>query len=137
MTSGIRPSVLSRDGTETVLLVEDEPAVRTLVQAVLERHGYSVLVAGSGTAALDVVTRDPRPIHVLLTDLVMPGMNGRDLASRVVALRPAVKVLFMSGYAANIASDLAVEGVSGFLSKPFHEHTLTAKLREVLDAPPA
>ncbi len=135
--SGIHPSVGSSRGTETVLLVEDEPGVRALAKAVLERHGYSVLVAENGAAALDVVTRDPRLIHVLLTDLVMPGMNGRDLASRVVACRPSIKVVFMSGYAADIAPDFGVDGASGFLSKPFSERALTAKLREVLGPPPA
>jgi nitrogen-specific signal transduction histidine kinase len=137
VASGIRPSGLSRRGTETVLLVEDEPAVRTLAKAILERHGYTVLVAESGAAALDVVGRDPRPIHALLTDLVMPGMNGRDLASRVAALRPSIKVVIMSGYAADGAKNPAVDGASGFLSKPFSERVLTAKLREVLDTPPA
>jgi len=96
-----------------------------------------VLVAESGAAALDVITRDPRPIHVMLTDLVMPGMNGRELASRVRALRPAIKVVFMSGYAADIGVNLVTDGESGFLSKPFNERSLTAKIREILDAPPA
>jgi PAS domain S-box-containing protein len=137
MTSEIRPSVPSRHGTETVLLVEDEPAVRTLVRAVLERHGYAVLVAEDGEAGLDIITRDPRPIHVLLTDLVMPKMNGRELASRVAALRPSIKVVFMSGYAADVVRSVDESGASGFLAKPFSERALTAKLREVLDAPPA
>jgi two-component system cell cycle sensor histidine kinase/response regulator CckA len=132
-----RSAVLSLHGTETVLLVEDEPAVRALVQSVLERHGYSVLVAESGAAALDLAIRDPRPIHVLLTDLVMPGMNGRDLASQVRTLRPPIKIVFMSGYAADIGVDLVADGASVFLSKPFNERVLTMKLREVLDAPPA
>jgi PAS domain S-box-containing protein len=137
MTSGIRPSVLSRDGTETVLLVEDEPAVRVLVQAILKRHGYSLLVAENGTAALDVVARDPRLIHVLLTDLVMPGMNGRELASRVTALRPSIKVVFMSGYRADVLTGSDIEAGQVFISKPFNERALAAKLREALDAPQA
>ncbi len=136
MTSGIRPSVLSRRGTETVLLVEDEPAVRSLVRAVLERQGYAVLVAESGKAALDVVETRHDPIHVLLTDLVMPGMNGRDLASRVVARHPSVRVVFMSGYSANIPTDFGGEGAGVFLPKPFNERALTSKIREVLDTPP-
>ncbi|HEX7529416.1 MAG TPA: response regulator, partial [Thermoanaerobaculia bacterium] len=135
--SGIRRSVSSRQGTETVLLVEDEPGVRSLTKVILERRGYTVLVAENGAAALDVVTRDPRPIHVLLTDLVMPGMNGRALASRVLALRPSIKVVFVSGYAADIGADLVADGESGFLSKPFNERSLTAKIREILDALPA
>ncbi|HEX7615913.1 MAG TPA: response regulator [Thermoanaerobaculia bacterium] len=135
--SGIRRSVSSRQGTETVLLVEDEPAVRNLAKVVLEHRGYTVLVAENGAAALDVVSRDPRLIHLLLTDLVMPGMNGRELASRVLALRPAIKVVFMSGYAADVATDFPADPASGFLSKPFTERALTAKIREVLDALPA
>jgi PAS domain S-box-containing protein len=130
-------AVLDRHGVETVLLVEDEPAVRTFVQAVLERRGYSVLVAENGAAALDVVTRDARPIHVLLTDLVMPGMNGRELASHVLALRPSLKVVFMSGYTAEFLTGFDVKAGQAFLSKPFSERALAAKLREVLEAPPA
>ena len=136
ITSGVRSAVRSRLGTETVLLVEDEPAVRSLARAVLERRGYTVLVAENGAAALDLVTRDPRPIHVLLTDLVMPGMNGRDLAARVMALRPGVRVVFMSGYAAGVATDFGEDPAFGFLAKPFTEHALSGKIREVLDAPP-
>jgi two-component system cell cycle sensor histidine kinase/response regulator CckA len=135
-TSGIRRAVGSRHGTETVLLVEDEPAVQALAAAILKRRGYTVLVAGSGSAALDVVVRDPRPIHLMLTDLVMPGMNGRELASRVRAVRPSIKVVFMSGYAADAAPDLAEVGASGFLPKPFSEKALATKVREVLDAGP-
>jgi signal transduction histidine kinase len=134
-TSGIRRAVASRNGTETILLVEDEAGVRALTRTVLERRGYSVLVAENGAAALDVLARDPRPVHVLLTDVLMPGMNGRDLASRVRALRPAARVVFMSGYAADNAPDFAGDPASGFLSKPFTERALASKIREVLDAP--
>jgi DNA-binding NtrC family response regulator len=137
MTSGIRPSVLSRRGTETVLLVEDEPAVRALVRAVLERQGYTVLVAENAAAAEELLSRDPGPVHVLLTDLVMPGMNGRELASRVAALHPSIKLVFMSGYAADVATDFPGDGSFGFLAKPFSERALTTKIREILDAPPA
>jgi CheY-like chemotaxis protein len=133
-TSGVRPAVVSRQGTETVLVVEDEPAVQSLAAAILRRHGYTVLVAGSGSAALDVLVRDPRPIELMLTDLVMPGLSGRELASRVRALRPSIKVVFMSGYAADAVPDLAELGESGFLPKPFSENALTTKVREVLDA---
>src|ERR1035437_5046864 len=136
-TSGVRPNVHSRRGTETVLVVEDEPAVRALAKVVLERQGYTVLVAENGAAALDVATRDPRPIHVLLTDLVMPGMNGYELASRVAVLRPSIKVVFMSGYTADVLTGFDVKAGQAFISKPFSEKALAAKLREALDAPPA
>ncbi|MDL2717067.1 MAG: PAS domain S-box protein [Acidobacteriota bacterium] len=136
-TSGIRSSVSPRHGTETVLLVEDEPAVRAIARVILERHGYTVVVAESGEAALDVLAREPRVIHVLLTDLVMPGMNGRELASCVLALRPAIKVVFMSGYAADVVTSVDESGAAGFLPKPFTERALTAKIREVIDTPSA
>ena len=136
-TSGVRPSVGSGRGAETVLVVEDEAAVRGLVRAILERKGYVVLVAEGGAAALELVDTHSGVIHVLLTDVVMPGMNGRDLAARARAKRPAMKVVFMSGYTADVPADLAVEGGLGFLGKPFNERALTAKIREVLDAPPA
>ncbi|MEO8053769.1 MAG: PAS domain S-box protein [Acidobacteriota bacterium] len=132
--SGVRPAVTPHHGTETVLVVEDEPAVRALAAAILKRRGYDVLVAGSGPAALELLVRGPQLIHLILTDLVMPGMNGRELVTRVRALRPAIKVVFMSGYAADAAPDLAEVGAAGFLPKPFSEKALAAKVREVLDA---
>jgi PAS domain S-box-containing protein len=136
-TSGVRPRVSSRSGSETVLVVEDEAAVRNLVRAVLERKGYVVLAAQDGAGALELVDKHAGVIHVLLTDLVMPGMNGRDLAARVSARRPTIKVVFMSGYTADVPTDLGTEGGPAFLSKPFNERALTVKLREVLDTPPA
>ena len=136
-TSGVHPRVSSRSGSETVLVVEDEAAVRSLVQAVLERRGYAVLAASDGAAALDLVDKHAGVIHLLLTDVVMPGMNGRDLAMRVKARRPAIKVVFMSGYTADVPADFGMEGGPAFLGKPFSERTLTVKLREVLDAPSA
>jgi CheY-like chemotaxis protein len=135
--SGLRPRVLSGRGTETVLVVEDEPAVRTLVQAVLQGKGYAVLVAKDGAGALEIVDGHPDAIHVLLTDMVMPGMNGRDLAALVCTRRPSIKVILMSGYTADVLTDLGAEGGPLFLSKPFTEQTLTAKLREALDTPQA
>ena len=136
-TSGVRPRVRSRAGSETVLLVEDEAAVRNLVKAVLERKGYAVLAASDGAAALALVDGHAGAIHLLLTDVVMPGMNGRDLAARVKAKRPAIKVVFMSGYPADAPADFGMEGGPAFLSKPFNERALSMKLREVLDARPA
>ena len=133
--SGIRPPVFSLSGSETVLLVEDEAAVRNLVRAVLERKGYVVLVAPDGAAALDLVDKHTGVIHVLLTDIVMPRMSGRDLAPAVRARRPSIKVIFMSGYTADVPTELGTEGGPVFLSKPFNEYALTSKLREVLDTP--
>src|SRR5438876_261619 len=91
-------------GTETVLVVEDEAPVRNVARQVLERHGYSVLEAPSAEAALDIATRYSGTIHLLLTDVVMPGLNGRELASRLADLRPDARVIFMSGYTDDAAT---------------------------------
>jgi signal transduction histidine kinase/ActR/RegA family two-component response regulator len=130
-------SIHSLRGTETVLVVEDDPSVRSIAQVVLRKHGYTVLVAGNGHEALELLSRAPRPVQVLLADVVMPEMNGRDLASRISATHPSVKTVLMSGYAAEVLTRLEEAGVDGFLPKPFSERTLAAKIREVLDAPPA
>jgi CheY-like chemotaxis protein len=136
MTSVPRPPSSSRDGTETVLLVEDEPSVRAIAKEILGRRGYTVLDVESGAAALDVVAGNPRPIHVLLTDVVMPKMNGVELASRVAALRPLIKVVFMSGYTADVLSGFDFKAGQALIPKPFNGNALAAKVREVLDAPP-
>jgi CheY-like chemotaxis protein len=136
-TSGVRPRASSRSGSETVLLVEDEAAVRNFARAVLERKGYVVLAAQDGAGALELAEKHAGVIHVLLTDVVMPGMSGRDLAARVRASRPRIKVVFMSGYAPDVPADFGAEGGPAFLGKPFNERALTLKLREVLDAPQA
>jgi len=122
-----------RSGAERVLLVEDEPWVRQLVRDVLELNGYTVLAASSGQEALEISRGDPRPIDVLLTDVVMPGMSGRALAETIRASRPKVRTIFISGY-----TDDAVlrRGVSTrdatYLQKPFTPVELTRKLQEVL-----
>src|SRR5213594_275507 len=85
-------------GDGKVLVVKDEAPVRNVARQVLERHGYTVLEASSAEAALDIATRYSGTIHLLLTDVVMPGLNGRELASRLADLRPDARVIFMSGY---------------------------------------
>ena len=125
------------DGTETVLLVEDERAVRALAKTVLERRGYSVIDVEDGPAALDVVSRDPRVIHVLLTDVILPKMNGVELASRVRELRPLIKLVFMSGYTADVLKGFDFKAGQALLAKPFSGKALAAKIREVLDVPEA
>ena len=120
-------------GTETVLLVEDEDGVRSLIQLLLKRNGYSVLEARSAEEALSHVESDSTPVHLLLTDLVLPRMGGRELAERVSAVRPGIKTLFMSGYTDD---DVVKHGVldsrAAFLQKPFSRETLLQKVREVL-----
>src|SRR5207237_5065955 len=86
-------------GEETILLVEDEEAVRGLVREILSRLGYRVLVAGNGIEALALSQRFPETIHLLLTDVIMPGMDGCELAERMMVARPDTRILFMSGYA--------------------------------------
>ena len=120
-------------GVETVLLVEDEPTVRSFARVVLERCGYRVLEAGSGPEALALAARHPTTIDLLLTDVVMPEMNGRALAERLAGLRPALRVLYMSGHTGTTL--IPRDNGSQLIQKPFSHDTLAAKVREVLDTP--
>jgi two-component system sensor histidine kinase EvgS len=123
-------------GTETVLVVEDQTEVRRLTLAVLKSQGYRLLEAPNGSEALSLCERDPGPIHLLITDVVMPGMTGRELATRLLALRPSLKILYISGYTANvIAHEGLLDPGVAYLPKPFSPAQLTAKVREVLSEP--
>jgi PAS domain S-box-containing protein len=123
-------------GTETILLVEDEDAVRELARTVLESHGYSVLEAVSAEEAHELAARCGGKIDLLLTDVVMPAMSGRDLARRISAQSPQTRVLYMSGYTDNVIAEGGVlEAGMSFLQKPFSPRALAAKVREVLDTP--
>jgi len=119
-------------GLETVLLVEDEVSLRDLNEEVLTGLGYTVLSAAHGAEALELAQHEPH-IHVLLTDVVMPGMSGRELGEKLKIMRPEVKVLYMSGYTDNVIIHHGIlkPGVS-FLQKPFTQDTLARKIREVL-----
>jgi two-component system, cell cycle sensor histidine kinase and response regulator CckA len=122
---------------ETVLVVEDQEAVRELTRTVLEAYGYCVLEATNGVEALAVVENHPDEIHLLLTDVILPGMNGMDLSRRLRALRPKLKVLFTSGYPAEvIARRGVIERDVAYLAKPVGPDALVAKVRDVLAAPP-
>jgi PAS domain S-box-containing protein len=122
-------------GRETVLLVEDEEAVRRLVAEILREAGYSVVEAVDGEQALAVAGRHPGPVHLVLTDVVMPRMGGRALADAVSGLLPETRVLYMSGYTTEpaIREGLAADGIA-FLQKPFTPDVLVRKVREALDA---
>ena len=120
-------------GRETILLVEDEGAVRELARDILEANGYAVLEARHGDEALAICERHSEAIHLMLTDVVMPGMNGRELAERLARLRPETKVLYMSGYTDNaIVLHGVLNGRAVFLQKPFTPDALARKVREVL-----
>ncbi len=122
-------------GTETVLLVEDEPEVRRLVEKLLRMHGYTVLSAASPSDAIEAARRHEADIQMLLTDVIMPGMNGRELARALAHGRPRMKVLYMSGYTdAAITQQGILPPGTAFLSKPFTPEALARKVREVLEA---
>jgi PAS domain S-box-containing protein len=127
-----------RRGTETVLLVEDDPGVRRLAERILSSAGYSVLTASEGAGALDLLTHHGGPIDLVLTDVVLPGIGGRELAARVAALRPRTRILLTSGYTDDVVLRSAVtEASTQFLGKPYTAADLTRRVREVLDAPGA
>ncbi len=121
-------------GTETILVVEDEAAVLTLSRRALEAQGYVVLAASDAAAALRLAELHGGTIHLLLTDVIMPGLSGRDLAARLAVRRPGIRVLYMSGYPGDdvIAQDLPAG--SAFLQKPFAPDGLARKVRDTLDA---
>jgi signal transduction histidine kinase len=131
------PQPPATSGAETVLLVEDEPALRDLIKIALTGSGFTVLAAPSPADALTLSRGHTGPLHLLLTDVIMPGMDGPALAKQVKKERPDIKVLFMSGYATNfIMHDGVVDPGTNFLEKPFHPRTLLSKVREVLDGGP-
>ena len=129
-------SLAAAGGTETVLLVEDEDSVRQLVRETLESRGYRVFEAANGQAALAFATTHPDPIHLIITDVVMPGLNGHELIQQLLPARPGIKVLYLSGYAQDaFSAPLSAEAQKTFLQKPFTLQSLTRKVREILGPP--
>ena len=128
-------SVVSSSGTETILLVEDDAALRKLATRILESAGYTVLLASTGEEALHLLERHEALVHLLLSDVVMPGMSGRELAERVAQTRPGTKALYMSGYTSDtIVRHGVLEAQVQFLNKPFTAEALLRKVRDVLDS---
>ncbi|MBI5396701.1 MAG: PAS domain S-box protein [Verrucomicrobia bacterium] len=129
-----RPDPKTLQGNETVLLVEDDDEVRTLACEFLERRGYRVIVASNGEEATQIAGRHKKPIHLLLTDVVMPGMSGRIVAQLVVSIHPETKVLYISGYTdITITHHGIIAAGTAFLQKPFTPDALALKVREVLE----
>jgi PAS domain S-box-containing protein len=124
-------------GSETILLVEDEDLLRKPIREILEMNGYAVLEAGNGEEALRLAEEQAAPIDLLLTDVVMPGINGRELAEQLTLRRPSLRVLFMSGYTNNMVVHHGIleEGLA-FLEKPFTPEALAVKIRQVLRGVP-
>jgi CheY-like chemotaxis protein len=127
-----KPAETFAQGTETVLLVEDEPGVRSYVQDVLEANGYRVLDAKVGSDALEIARRYEGAIHLLITDLGLPGMRGTEVIRRFRSLRPGVAVLTMSGYPGRFGTE--INEAIPLLQKPFTPYVLLNKIREILDA---
>jgi PAS domain S-box-containing protein len=128
------PPEVAPHGSETVLLVEDEDVVRALARRVLEQHGYRVLESRNGHEAIGVAETHEGEIDVLLTDVVMPGLRGHEVADRVAATRPGIRVVYMSGYADETLLGRAADGRSSFLEKPFSNDALARRVREALGA---
>jgi len=120
---------------ETILIVDDEPEVRAVARDMLQVKGYTTLDTGDPTLALRIVRTESQPIHLLLTDVVMPLMNGRELVDQIHTIRPAMKVLYMSAYGTETIVDYGIRIAPGepFVLKPFTMESLVSAVRSVLD----
>ena len=129
------PKVAPHRGAETILVVEDYAGLRVLARRMLERAGYTVLLAGDGNEAMQVLEGHPGPVHLVLTDVVMPGMGGRDLAAWITEARPETRVVYTSGYTNDALLRHGVDtDAAHFLGKPYTQEDLTRTVRTVLDA---
>jgi len=131
--TGDTPGRPEAGGNELVLVVEDEPAMREVTRRILARNGYHVITAADGYEAIDAAAKCPDHIDLLLTDVVMPGMQGKEVADRLSGSQPDIGVLFMSGYTQGIlgAQGILEPGIN-LIEKPFNEASLLKKLHEIL-----
>ena len=128
------PQPPANSGTETLLIVENEAAIRNLLQMALRKNGYTVLAAESGREALHLVSAHSGPIHLLITDVMMPDIDGPELVRRLSAIRPETRTLFMSGYMDDALGEQGVLPSSvNFIQKPFSPSTIAQKVRDILD----
>jgi hypothetical protein len=132
-TLQVRDEETSR-GSETILLVEDEIGLRSITKEFLESRGYNIMESGNGAEALDLMVKHPSPIHLLLTDLVVPGIRGSEIALRFKQVHPTASVILMSGYSDRTIRPEEIGSDTSFLQKPFHLTTLAQKIRSLLDA---
>ena len=130
-----KPGIPATSGHETILLVEDEPMIMEIATSMLGEFGYTVIPASSPNEAIRLSREFPEDIHLLLTDVIMPEMNGRELSEKILSIRSGIKILFISGYTANVIAQHGVlnEGVH-FIHKPFTMNDLAVKVREALDS---
>jgi CheY-like chemotaxis protein len=129
-------SLAAVGGSETILLVEDEESVRQLVRETLEARGYHVLEAENGNAGLALAASHPGILHLVITDVVMPGLSGHELVQQLIPARPGIKVLYLSGYAQDaVDANASADAPRAFLQKPFTLQSLSRKVREVLGPP--
>jgi CheY-like chemotaxis protein len=125
----------AKRGYETILLVEDEQTILNITTMILTKQGYTVLAANSPSEAIQLASEHSSGIHLLMTDVVMPEMNGRDLAKKLQSLYPQLKCLYMSGYTANVIAHHGVlDAGLHFIQKPYNMNVLAGKLRDVLDS---
>jgi len=135
-TETVKRAVTDLQGSESVLVVEDEETVREMALRTLKRYGYTVYSASTGANALKLCKKMDEPVDLLLTDIVMPRMSGRELAKKVTGMWPGVKLLYMSGYTQHTIDDEGIlDPEVNFLPKPFRPVVLVEKVREVLDRP--
>ncbi|MBE0603610.1 MAG: response regulator, partial [Deltaproteobacteria bacterium] len=134
-TGQATPAIRGAQGQETILLVEDVPDILTMTALMLERFGYRVLAAATPEEAIRIAGDQSGKIRLLISDVIMPGMNGRALAQSISSISPGIKVLFMSGYTDDVIAHHGVldQGVH-FIQKPFSMQSLAAKAREALDS---